>query len=204
MLKLYYASGACSLSPHIALRESGLPFEVERVDFAGGKKTTSSGADFNAINPKGYVPALQLENGELLTEGAVMVQYIADLKPESELAPRQGSFERVRLQEWLNFIATELHKGMGPLFSQQTPAEYKQLVRERVKGRFEFVAKSLGDKQFLVGDRFSVVDGYLFYTLRSWQRFLKEELPAGLTDYYKRLAERPSIAKALEVEGLTA
>ena len=203
MLKLYYASGACSLSPHIALRESGLPFEVERVDFASGKKTTT-GADFNAINPKGYVPALQLENGEILTEGAVMVQYIADLKPEAELAPRQGSFERVRLQEWLNFIATELHKGMGPLFSQQTPAEYKQLVRDRVKGRFEFVAKNLGDKQFLFGDRFSVVDGYLFYTLRSWQRFLKEELPAGLTDYYKRLAERPSIAKALEVEGLTA
>lgn len=203
MLKLYYASGACSISPHIALRELGLPFELERVDFASGKKTTS-GTDFNAVNPKGYVPALQLENGEVLTEGAVMVQYIADLKPESELAPRQGTFERVRLQEWLNFIATELHKGLGPLFSQQAPAEYKQATTDRVKGRLEFVAKSLAGKQFLLGDRFSIADGYLFYILRSWKQFLKQELPAGLVDYYQRLAERPAIAKALEVEGLTA
>jgi glutathione S-transferase len=202
MLTLYYAPGACSLSPHIALREAGLDFRLDRVDFGEGRKT-ESGQSYYEVNPKGYVPALRLADGELLTEGAVIVQYIADLKPEAGLAPRPGTFERVRLQELLNFIATELHKGMSPFFSSAASDAYKQAVRERLTGRFGLLAKKLGDAPWLGGERFSVADGYAYYTLRTWQRLSASEPPAGLGAYFARLAARPSVQAALAAEGLT-
>jgi glutathione S-transferase len=202
MLKLYYAPYACSLSPHVALREAGIPFDLVRVDFARGK-TLPDGSTFASVNPKGYVPALVLDDGQVLTEGAVMVQYIADLKPESHLAPKQGSFERVRLQEWLNFIATELHKGLGPLFAATANDEYKKVVRDKVASRLAFVAKSLEGKPYLLGDTFSVADGYVLYVLRAWQRVTKEDVPDGLGAYLARLQARPAVKAALEAEGLS-
>ena len=203
MLKLYYASGACSLSPHIALREAGLPFKLEKVDFKAGKRL-EDGTEFAKINKKGYVPALGFPDGKLLTEGVAIVQYIADQNPESKLAPAPGTFERVLLQEWLNFISTELHKGLSPLLAQNAGDEYKQAARDKYASRLKFVAENLAGKEFLLGDQFTVADGYLFYTLRFWQRFVKGELPEGLTSYYDRLAERPSIKAALDAEGITA
>ena len=203
MLKLIYAPGACSLSPHIAFREAGIPFELEKVDFMRGK-TLASGGTLSDVNPKGYVPALLLDDGQLLTEGAVLVQYIADMRPESGLAPKNGTFERVRLQEWLNFLATELHKGLGPLFSKDVVDPSRQQVIDKVKGRLAFLAKSLEGKTYLLGDTFTVADGYAFYNLRAWQRSLKQELPEGLVAYYHRIAERPAVRAALEAEGLTA
>jgi glutathione S-transferase len=202
MHKLYYAPGACSLSPHIALREAGVEFTLDRVDFGEGRKT-ASGKGYFDVNPKGYVPALELPNGELLTEGAVIVQYIADLKPETGLAPPPGTFERVRLQEWLNFIATELHKGLSPLFSSVANDAYKTAVKERLVGRFTLMAKKLEGKQWLLGDRFSVADGYALYTMRTWERLTSGDVPAGLGAYKARIAARPAVQAALAAEGLT-
>jgi glutathione S-transferase len=202
MLELYYAPYACSLSPHVALREAGVPFELVRVDFARGK-TLPDGSAFASVNPKGYVPALVLDDGQVLTEGAVMVQYIADLKPEAGLAPRQGTFERVRLQEWLNFIATELHKGIGPLFAAAANDEYKKVVKEKVASRLAFVAKSLEGKPYLFGDTFTIVDGYMLYVLRAWQRVTKEDVPHGLGAYLARILARPAVKAALEAEGVS-
>ena len=199
MFKLYYAPGACSLSPHIALRESGLPFEIIKVDFANNR-ATADGKTLAAVNPKNQVPALVLENGELLTEGAAMVQHIADAAPEAGLAPRAGTFERVRLQEWLNFIATELHKGPGLLNSQLASDELKAFIRGRVAAKYAYAAGSLTG-QYLMGDWFTVADGYLFYTLRYWQR-LTQSLPEGFADYLARVAARPAVAASLEAEGL--
>src|ERR1700733_2871832 len=184
-MKLYYAPHACSISPHIALRESGLPFELSRVDFKTRK--TDDGKEFAAVNPKGYVPALLLDNGQVLTEGAVMVQYIADLAPASGLAPPNGTFERVRLQEWLNFIATELHKGAGPLFSPTAPADYKAAATERLGGRLAYIAKTLEKQHYLLGDRYTVADGYLYYIMRVWKRFHDGAVPPGFTEYHARL-----------------
>lgn len=204
MLKLYYASGACSISPHIALREAGLPFTLERVDFKSGKKL-DNGDDFVAtINPKGYVPALGLPDGKVLTEGVAIVQYVADQKPELGLAPAPGTWARVELQEWLNYISTELHKGLSPVFSPQASDEYKQAAKDKLLTRLKFIEHHLADKQFLLGDQFTVADGYLFYILRSWQRFFKLDLPTGLAGYYSRLVERPSIKEALAAEGIPA
>ena len=200
MFKLYYTPGACSLSPHIALREAGLPFELVRVDLRG--KRLSDGGDFFGVSPKGYVPALVLENGELLTEGAVMIQYIADQKPEAALVPAQGTFERLRMQETLNFIATELHKAQSPLYSPHASEEYKTVLKERIAQRFAILAKQLDGKAYLFGDQFTVADGYAFYTLRSWQKFMNGDLPAGLAAYHTRIAERPHVKAALEAEGL--
>lgn len=201
MLKLYYAPNACSLSPHIALREAALPFELVRVDFMRGR-ALPDGSDFTAVNPKGYVPALGLDDGEVLTEGAVMVQYIADLKPESGLAPPPGTFARVRLQEWLNFIATELHKGIAPLFSPLASEEYKNSIIDKVSGRYAYIAHALGDAPYLFGGRFTIVDGYAFYVMRTWTRVVKKPLPGALPAYFARLLERPAIHAALEAEGI--
>lgn len=201
-MKLFYAPSACSLSPHIALREAGLPFELVRVDFMRSK-ALETGGTLTDVTPKGYVPALVLDGGQLLTEGAVIVQYIADLAPFSGLAPAPGTFERVRLQEWLNFIATELHKGMGPLFAKAANEEYKQAVREKVATRFDHLAAALVDKPYLMGDRFTVADGYALYAIRAWQRF-KLPLPPGLLAYQARLEARPAVRAALEAEGLLA
>jgi glutathione S-transferase len=202
MLKLYYAPGACSISPHIALREADVPFTLEKVDFKAGKKL-SDGRAFLEINPKGYVPALGLDDGQVLTEGVAIVQYVADLKPESGLAPPPGTLERVRLQEWLNFIATELHKGLAPLLSPLASEEFKQATREKVASRLDFVAKGLVGRAFLLGERFTVADGYALYALRAWKRFVKADLPPGLGDYHARIEARPAVKTALQAEGLS-
>jgi len=202
MLKLYYAPGGCSISPHIALRETGMPFSLEKVDFKSGKKL-ADGTSFLKVNPKGYIPALGLPDGQVLTEGVAIVQYIADLKPEACLAPPPGTFDRVRLQEWLNFIATEMHKGLSPLLAHDANDEYKKAAKEKLASRLAYTAQAIGSKEYVFGKQFSVADGYLFYVLRAWQRFAKGDLPDGLTGYYQRLMARPSVKAALEAEGLS-
>jgi glutathione S-transferase len=203
MTKLFYTPGACSLSPHIALREAGLDFELEQVDLQ--TKKTKSGGDFLTINPKGYVPALVIGDGKLLTEGAIIVQYIADQKPETKLAPASGTWERVRLNEWLHFIATELHKAFGPINHPKSTDELKAPLKERLAGRFQVLAKGLGSQHYLLGDTFTVADGYAYYTLRNWRKIVGESLgdSSVLRAYFDRVQARPAVRKALEVEGLT-
>lgn len=203
MLQLFYAPGSCSLSPRIALNEAGLSYTPRRVDFARGRKLDDN-TDFISINPKNYVPALLLDNGELLTENAVMIQYIADLKPEAKLIAPQGTFERVRAQEWLNFIATELHKGFSAFFSPIASAEFKEAMKERLITRFKILADGLGDKPYLLGEQFSVADGYAFYTMRTWKYVTGAELPHGLSAYFDRIAARPAVQAALEGESALA
>ena len=164
-MKLYYARGACSLAPHIVLRELGLPFEAVAVDLL--RKRTRAGADFLAINPKGYVPALELDDGEILTEGPAILQYLADLAPERALAPPNGTRPRYRLQEWLGFINSELHKAFGPLFDRDAPAPIQEAARHRIARRLEFVAGGLAGRDFLLGSTFTVADAYL-YTVLGW------------------------------------
>ncbi len=206
-MKLYYVPGACSLSPHIVLREGGFAFKLDRIDVKAGKKT-QSGGEYVQLNPKGYVPALELDDGTVLTEGSVIVQYLADQKPATQLAPPAGTLERVRLQEWMNFIATELHKGYSPLYQAVAPEEFKAWWRaNKVEPRLAFLAKSLEGKPFLMGDRFTVADAYAFYVLRAWQnQTLKQDLSKWkvLQDYYARLGERPSVRAALEAEAAPA
>jgi glutathione S-transferase len=201
-LKLYYTPGACSLSPHIALREAGLAFDLVKVDLAA--KKLDGGADYLAINPKGYVPALGLDDGQVLTEGAVIVQYVADQKPESRLAPKAGTLARVRLQEWLHFIATELHKGFGPINNPKSNPELKQFFRQRLDARFQILASALEKREFLLDEGFSAADGYAFYTLRSLRRLDAAALEQSnvLKPYYDRVAARPAVRAALEAEGL--
>ena len=204
MSKLYYSPGSCSLSPHIALREADLPFELVQVDLAE-KKLKNGGGSFFGVNPKGYVPALVLDDGQLLTEGAIIVQYIADQKPERKLAPKAGTFERVRLQEWLHFIATELHKGFGPVNNPKTNDEAKQFFKTRLLSRFEFLTKSLEGRQYLLGDTFTVADGYAYYTLRNLKKLdagVIESSPI-LKGYFERVGQRPAVRSALQAEGLS-
>lgn len=203
-MKLYFSPGSCSLSPHIALEESGLPYEVEQVDLKA-KKVRADGSDYLAVNPKGYVPALRLDDGELLTEGAIIVQYIADQNPDSRLAPKAGTRERLRLQEWLHFIATELHKGFGPINNPNATDELKTFFRNKLNARFAFLAKGLGDKNYLLGNDFSVADGYAYYTLRSYRRLDQAALEASpvLKAYFERVDSRPKVRAVLEAEGLT-
>lgn len=200
-MKLYYSPGACSLSPHIALHEAGLKFDIEEVDL--GTKKTKSGADYAKINAKGYVPTLQLDNGQVLTEAAVVVQYIADQKPEANLLPRAGTPERYRAQEWLNYIAAEVHKGFAPLWSDATPDAYKQTVKDNLAKKFAYLDKHLAGKKFLLGDQFSVADGYLF-TVLGWTKFMNMSLDAypNLSAYTVRIAGRPAVQTALKAEGL--
>lgn len=200
-MKLYFSPGACSLSPHIALREAGLDFELERVDFA--TKKTRQGDDFTAISPHGYVPALRLDDGDLLTEGPAIVQWIADRVPERRLAPPPASFARVRLQEDLNFISTELHKGFGPLFNKQCPDEWKAVVRTQLGKRFAVVDRRLGLHPYYTGDDFSVADGYLF-TVSNWAAYVALDLSPwpNLLAFRARVGERPAVLAALEAEGL--
>jgi glutathione S-transferase len=202
MLTLYYAPGACSLSPHIVLREAELDFSLEKVDFKAGKRLPD-GTRFSQVNPKDYVPALKLASGEVLTEGVAIVQYIADLRPNLRLAPAAGSFERVRLQEWLNFIATELHKGLGPFFLRGATDELKQAAKDRMAARLDFVSERLRDGGHLMGGDFTVADAYFLYFLRTWQGVVKGELTPTLAMYEARLLERPSVKAALQFEGLT-
>jgi glutathione S-transferase len=200
-MKLYYAPGACSLSPHIALREAGLKFDLEEVDL--GAKKTKSGADFNAINAKGYVPALALDSGQVLTEAAVVAQYIADQKPEANLLPRAGSPERYRALEWMNYIAAEVHKGFGPLWSDATPAAYKDTVKDNLARKFAYLDKQLAGRKHLLGDQFSIADGYLF-TILGWAKYHGISLEAypNVTAYQARVAARPAVQAALRAEGL--
>jgi glutathione S-transferase len=199
---LYYAPGACSLSPHAALREAELPFELVKIDLRA--KKTAAGEDYLAISPKGYVPALRLPSGEVLTEGAVMVQYIADQVPAKKLAPPYGTLERYRLMEWLNFIATELHKAMSPFYNPHATAEFKQSLGERMALRWARLADAVQGRPWVMGDGYTVADGYAAYVLRAWQRSAKQDLARfpELVAYYQRLCARPSIAAALAAEGL--
>ena len=200
-MKLYFTSGACSLSPHIALREAGFNFELERVDLKA--KKTASGADYNAVNPKGYVPALALDDGTVMTEGPSIVQYIADKKPEAKLAPANGTAERYKLQEWLNFLATEVHRGSTPLFNPATPDSVRQAALAKLGERYDYLAKQLEKQPYLMGQNFSVADGYLF-TLLNWTNYLKIDLGKWpvLKAYYDRVAARPKVQEALVAEGL--
>jgi glutathione S-transferase len=200
-MKLYFSPGACSLSPHIVLRELGLPFEPVKVDLA--TKTEEGGADFRTHNPKGYVPALLLDNGELLTEGPAIVQYLADLAPEKKLAPPNGALPRYHLQETLNYITSELHKGMGSLFNAKMPAEWREIAVELLGRRLDFIAGQLEGKTWLMGDTFTVADAYLF-TVLGWAKWVKFDLSRwpGLTAYMERVAARPAVQQALKAEGL--
>lgn len=201
-MKLYYSPGACSLAPNIALREIGADFTLEKVDLRA--KKTESGADFLAINPKGYVPALQLDDGEVLTEGVVMQQYIADQKPESKLAPARGTKERRKLEELLVFISTEVHKNFSPLFGPTTPDEYKTIAKDRIAQRFDYLEKQLSDgRLFLTGDQFTIADGYLF-TLSNWAKPVGLDLKRwpNITAFAGRVAQRPTVQAALKSEGL--
>jgi glutathione S-transferase len=199
-MKLYYSPGACSLSPHIVLREAGLPFALERVDLQ--TKKTENGADYLSINAKGYVPALELDDGSLLTEGPAIVQYLADLAPASRLAPPPGGLERARLQEWLSFIGTELHKTFSPLF-RPGPEETKAAARARIAHWLAWIEPQLQARPYLLGDRFGVADAYLF-TVLSWSALAQLALTdfPGVRGYLARIAERPAVQQALAAEGL--
>ncbi|HTK35346.1 MAG TPA: glutathione transferase GstA [Caulobacteraceae bacterium] len=201
MLILYASPGACSLAVHIALLETGLDFELEKVDLK--TRRTKTGADYLAVNPKGKVPALRLESGELLTENAVVLQYVADEAPQAELIPPPGSFRRYRAMEGLNFIATEIHKGFGPLFQPDTPEDYKPLVLKTLSERFGYLDRLLDDRPFLLGQAVSVLDFYSFVTGR-WARNMKVDLTgcARLPAYWDRIAARPAAQRALRAEGL--
>ncbi|HZL60393.1 MAG TPA: glutathione transferase GstA [Stellaceae bacterium] len=200
-MKLYFSPGACSLAPHIVLNELGLAHETEKVDLAA--KKTAGGADFTQINPKGYVPALALDNGQMLTEVQVLLRYLADQKPDAGLIPKPLTPERYRVEEWQNFIATELHKGYSPLFRPTTPEEYKTIARDNLAKRLQLVDKHLAGKQYLMGDKFTVADAYAFTILR-WSTVTKVDLSpyANIKAYMERVAARPKVAETLKQEGL--
>lgn len=200
-MKLYYSPGACSLSPHIALREAGLSFDL--VLASTKTKKLQDGSDFYAINSKGSVPVLELDNGERLTEGPAIVQYIADLAPASNLAPAAGSMARYRLQEWLNYITSELHKGFSPLFNPATPEEYKPLARAALMARFTWVNAQLEGKQYLMGDQFTVADAYLF-VVSNWGQYVGVDVSGfeHLVAFRARVAARPAVQEAMKAEGL--
>ncbi len=199
-MKLFLKPGACSLSPHIVLEELGLPYQTEVVDLK--TRQTASGQDFLAINPKGYVPALLLDSGELLTEGPAIVQYLADLAPEKQLAPANGTLARYQLQSWLTFIGTELHKSCSPFFNPAAPQAMKDLALANLERRLAYTAQQLEGRDYLLGD-FSVADAYLF-TVLSWFRYLPLDLSAWpvLQAYQARVAARPAVVAALKAEGL--
>jgi glutathione S-transferase len=198
-MKLYYAPGASSLSPHIALREAGLGFELERVDLR--TKKTAHDADYLRINPSGYVPALQFDDGSVLTEGAAIMQWIADQAPDSGLAPAPGTMARYRLVQWLNFIAAELHKTFDWLFNPAAHDEFKSAARERLGRRLPAVAAPFGKQPFLLGETFTVADAYLF-TVLSWSRHVQVDLGAwpALPAYLARVGERPKVREAIAAE----
>jgi glutathione S-transferase len=201
-MKLYWSPGACSLSPHIALRESGIEFKLEKVDLKA--KRTENDADYWQINPKGSVPTLVMENGEALTEGPAIVQYIADQVPAANLAPKAGTLERYRLMEMLNYITSELHKGFSPLFNRAMPEEAQKIFREQLEKKFAFINNVLEGRaardEWLLGG-FSVADGYLFTVCR-WARAFRFEFGPNLNDHFKRMMQRPAVRAALEAEGL--
>lgn len=200
-MKLFYSPGACSLSPHIVLRETGLEAELVKVDLRA--HTTADGTDFYTVNPKGYVPVLELDSGERLTEGPAIVQYLADQKPATGLAPAAGTLPRYRLQEWLNYLSTEIHKSFSPLFNPKTLPEVREAALASFKPRLEYLARSLDGRDYLMGAGFSVADAYLF-TLLNWAGFVKLDLGPypQLKAYQARVAARPAVQAALRAEGL--
>ena len=200
-MKLYFSPGACSLSPHIVLREAGLAFDLEQVDVRA--KKTAAGGDFFQVNPKGQVPTLLLDDGDILTEGPAIVQYIADKAPASKLAPAPGTKERYHLAEWLNFITSELHKNFSPLYRPTTPEDYKPIARENLAGRFSYVDKKLAGLSFLLGDTFTVADAYLF-VMTNWAKSLNVDLTAwsNVGAFRERVLARPKVQEAMKAEGL--
>lgn len=200
-MKLFYSPGACSLSPHIALLEAGLPFSLEKVDLKD--KKLDSGGDYTRVNGKGYVPALELDSGEVLTEGPAIVQYIADQKPAAGIAPAAGTIERYHLQEWLNFITSELHKAMGSMFNPAQTPEWKETVKATLSKRLDWLSKQLEGKQYLMGDKFSVADGYLF-TILGWAPHVGFDLGRWpvIQQYAARVGRRPKVIEAMKAEGL--
>jgi glutathione S-transferase len=200
-MKLYFSTAACSLSPRIVLMEAGIPFTAVKTDLKS--KKTESGADFFSINSKGAVPALELDDGQVLTEGPVIVQYLADLKPDSGLAPRAGSFERYRLMEMLNYITSEVHKAFSPLFKADTPADARKIAVDNLGKKFDWLSTHLAGKKFLMGEIFTVADAYLFTVLR-WSALVHVDLTRWpvLTAYIARVEERPKVKEALHAEGL--
>jgi glutathione S-transferase len=198
-MKLYYTPGACSQAPHIALRELGLTFDTIKVDLA--KHTLPDGSDYRAVNPKGYVPLLELDDGTRLTEANVLLQYIADQRPGS-LAPKFGTLERWKLMEWLAFIATEVHKGFGPLWNPQTPAEVRERTVQALGNRFTLISQTFAKQPFLTGE-YTIADIYLF-VVSNWAHYHKVDLKPwpALTAFQARVAERPAVQATLKAEGL--
>ncbi|HSN32244.1 MAG TPA: glutathione transferase GstA [Ideonella sp.] len=199
-MKLYYSPGACSLSPMIALAEAGLAYEPVLASTKTHK--LADGTDYYSINPKGYVPLLELDDGQRLSEGPAIVQYVADQVPQKNLAPANGTLARYRLQEWLNFVSTELHKQYSPLFVPGVPEEYKAMQRKRLKDRYTWVDGQLAGRAYLMGDTFTVADGYL-YTVTNWAQHVGVDLAglANLAAYMKRVGERPAVQQARRTEG---
>jgi len=200
-MKLYYSPGACSLSPHIVLRESGLDFEPVLVSTKTHQ--LADGTDYYTINPKGSVPLLGLDNGERLTEVSAIVQYLADQKPDTGLAPAAGTFERYRLQEWLNFVSSELHKQYSPFFNPATPDEYKETVKKKLGERFAYLTKHLNDRDYLLGNNFSVADAYMFTILR-WSPSVGVQLEPwpALKEFLARVGARSKVSEVMKAEGL--
>ena len=202
-MKLYYSPGACSLASHIALEETQLPYTTVKVEL--GSKRTADGGDYLAINEKGYVPTLVLDNGGVLTENAIVLQYIADQNPGTDLAPAHGTFARYRLGEWLNFIASEIHKGFGPLWNAMSSDEVKEAARRNLAKRFAYVEKRVASTPYLMGDTFTIADAYLF-VLMNWTDHLGVDLTPfpNLRDFRARIKTRPAVQKAMRDEGLSA
>jgi glutathione S-transferase len=200
-MKLYYSPGSCAMSPHIVLSEAGADYELDRVDLS--TKTTQTGQPLKDINEQDAVPVLVLDNGETLTEGAAIVQYIADQHPASGLAPAAGTLHRARVQEWLNYIATEMHKAHVPLFKADYPEESKTIALANVKKAYDFVSKKLGSQPYVTGETFTVADAYLF-TIINWHNFINLDLSPWpvLEAYQARIAARPAVQTAMREEGL--
>ncbi len=200
-MKLYYSPGACSLSPHIVACEAKLPIELIKVDLAN--KLTENGEDFRQFNPNGYVPLLILDDGNQLTEGPAIIQYLADQAPDEKLIPVAGTFERYKLQQWLNFISTEIHKSFTPLFNAAAPETAKELATGILITRLNTVAEHLSSQPYLLGDHFSVADAYLFVTL-SWGQYVNIDISRwpALARYAEKISERPAVQKAMKAEGL--
>jgi len=200
-MKLYYAPGACSLSPHIVARELGIDIDLEKTDTKA--KRTASGVDFLTINPKGYVPTIELDDGQVLTEGPALVQYLADQKPEAGLVPPPGTMERYRMQEMLGYINSELHKTYSPLFNDATPQETRNERLAYLKKRYALLDERLAKQPYLFGDRLTVADAYLFVVTR-WANFVKLDLSGfpNVLAFQERVAARPGVKAAMKAEGL--
>lgn len=200
-MKLFYSPGACSMASHMVLNELGLKFDTESV--ALNTHTTKSGEDYYKVNPKGYVPALQMDNGQTLTEGAVILQYLADQKPEVNLIPKSGTIERYRCQEWLNFISSEIHKNFSHFFNEKTPTETRTMLAQTLSKRFEILTNHLKTNTFLMGNHYTVADAYLF-TILSWSPWVKVDLTPfpALLAYLEKIKMRPATIATLKNEGL--